>query len=120
MVYRARLLHLLGSHVEEGAHDLLCAGQRQVGRRQPHQLGQAEVGDRHAPLTVQEDVLRLDVAVDQALVVRVLQGIADLRCDLQRLGSRQRPAPQEVAQVPAIHVLHRKVVKTACVTKIVD
>src|SRR5262249_40949702 len=95
-------------------------GQRQVGRRQSHQLGQAEVGDRHAPLPVQEDVLRLDVAVDHALVVRVLQGVADLRYDLQRLSRGQRPTLQEVTQVPAVHVLHREVVKAARVTEIVD
>ena len=50
----------------------------------------AEIGDQR--LTVlQQDVLRLDVAVDDSLLVRVLERRGDLICDPQRVGQRELP-----------------------------
>ena len=44
-----RLADLLGRHVVERSHDLRVAGERGVFGAGPKQLGQAEVGDLHAP-----------------------------------------------------------------------
>ena len=65
---------------------------RQVLGLAADQLGQAEVGDLHPALLVQQDVLRLDVAVDDAVVVGVLEGLADLRHDGQGLLGASLPA----------------------------
>ena len=46
-------------------------------------LGDPEIRDFHSTTLVQQDVLRLDVPMDDALFVRELQGIANLRDDLQ-------------------------------------
>ena len=61
-----------------------------VGRLLAEQLGQPEVGDLHPAPLVDEDVLRLDVAMDDPLVVGELQGIANLRHDGQGLLGRHR------------------------------
>ena len=61
-----------------------------LGERGPrgfgaNKLGDAKVGDLHPALLVEQDVLRLDVAVDDALLVRELQRLANLRHNGQRL-----------------------------------
>ena len=52
--------------------------------------GDAEVGDLGAALVVDQDVLRLDVAVDEAVLVRALERPADLDRVGDGLGHRQR------------------------------
>ena len=115
-----RPLHLLRGHVVQRAHHLPRPGQREVAGVAAQQLGQAEVGDLHAALAVQQDVLRLDVAVDDALLVGVLQGVADLRHDPQRLLRLQVAVAQQLPQVDAVHVLHDEVVEAAGLAEIVD
>ena len=78
---------LLRAHVARGAEG-------EAGLRHPvaagvaHGQRDAEVGDQRRPV-VQQDVLRLDVAVDHAVAVGVVQRRADL---LRRAGRRPRPA----------------------------
>ena len=103
---------LLGRHVEGRADDdavrarppLIAAPQR----------GQAEVEDLDEVATVarggDEDVLRLEIAVHDPLVVRLGEGVADLGEE----GGGARPgqgaaAPQEGRQVLASQVLHHHV-----------
>ena len=74
----------------------LRAGERQSSARRAEQLGEAEVGDLHAAARVEQDVLGLDVAVHDALVVRVLQRVADLRHDRERLARRERARAQQL------------------------
>ena len=67
----------LRGHVADGAQDV--AGVRQVvglGR-----LGQAEVGHPDVAVVVQQEVRRLDVAVEDALAVGVLQRLGHLDAD---------------------------------------
>ena len=75
-------LRLLRTHVSRRADELV---QLRVNRRvrQPafRRLGDAEIDHlrhRHAVVQRHEDVRRLDVAVDDPLLVRVLDGLADL------------------------------------------
>ena len=79
----------------------------------PHQFRDAEVGDFDPALLVEQDVLRLDVAVDHAVVVGVLQGLADLRDDGQGLLRRQLAGIQQPAEAQAVDELHEEVVQTA-------
>ena len=64
-------------------------------------LADAEVRDQRVPL-VQQDVLRLDVAVDHVVAVGVVERIGHLRGDADRLLDRQRllgdePVPQRLS-----------------------
>ena len=81
MIDRQRFVDLLGCHVVRRAHCLTGAGQH---RDLSDELGQAEVGDLHLALRVDQDVLRLHVAVHHALAVGVLQGAADRWHQLER------------------------------------
>ena len=73
-------------------------------------FGDAEVRDLHPALFVEQDVLRLDVAVDDALLVGVLQRLANLRHDGQRLVRRNLAGQQQLAQIQAIHKFHQQVI----------
>ena len=81
---------LLRAHVGRGADHLLEAGEeRLVGEVGLHRLGDAEVdhlGHRlGAVLDGDEDVAGLEVAVDDAFLVGVLDGAADLEEELEAL-----------------------------------
>jgi hypothetical protein len=69
-------------------------------------LGNPEVCDqRVAPR--EQDVFRLDVAVDDSLPVRILQRIRHLGSDLQRFWYRQLlVAEQPLAEGLALHIRH--------------
>jgi hypothetical protein len=67
-------LRLLRRHVRRGSHERarICEG---VGAGH---AGDAEVGDLRAALLVEDDVRRLQVAVDQAPAVRMCEPSRDL------------------------------------------
>ena len=71
---------LLGAHVAERAQQV--AGDRQAGV--VLEPGQAEIGDPEVALDVQQEVGRLDVAVHDAELVRVVERLG--RLDAQRGG----------------------------------
>ena len=99
---------LLRAHVGCGAHRDTGAGQRRSFRASSllHQLRDPEVG--HQGVTAgQEDVLRLDIAMDHAVFVRVLQRVADLGRDADGVVDREwsvatEPLPQRLS----FHVFH--------------
>ncbi len=113
------VLDLLGGHVLRRAHDLSRAGERQVVRFLAHQLGDAEVGDLHLAAPVEQDVLGLDVSMDDAHVVGILQGVADLRDDGQRLRGRQLAVVQQTAEVYPVDELHEEVVEPVGLAEVV-
>ena len=77
--------HLFGRHVEGAAQHAARAGHRRRG-----DLGDAEIQQLHGAVVEQPDVGRLDVAVDDALLVRVVQAGEQLRDDVELLHERQR------------------------------
>ena len=79
---------LLGAHVSRRAEQAVVVGQARVG--QP--ASQAEVGDPDAPLGIDQQVGRLDVAVDHALVVCMREGVGRLEADLGDPAEVGRPA----------------------------
>jgi hypothetical protein len=95
---------LLGAHVVHGAQHqpVLRARRVVVGTRD------AEVGhDRAARAALDEDVLRLDVAVHDAACMRVGQCPRHLPQHAHRIGRRQCAAvPDAIAERLAIHVAH--------------
>jgi hypothetical protein len=72
--------NLLGSHVRERAKEALI--DRSIGMVH---LGNAEVGQLENAVLAQQDVARLDVAMDDAAGMRVLEGITDRRDRAQNL-----------------------------------
>ena len=91
---RPLMPRLLGRHVQRRADHLGEAGeQRLVGQLLPDRLGHAEVDHLRPPASpscsVDQDVGRLEVAVDDPLLVRVLHRLAD----------RRRTAPAAAAAV---------------------
>ena len=99
----------LGRDVVDRAHDR--AGARQAARS--HRLGNAEIGQTRTPVLTKQHVLRLHVAVDEALAVGVVergrQNGTD-RADFA-IGKRRR-ATDEVLQVAALDELHDDVGRT--------
>src|SRR5688572_15994265 len=69
---------LLGCHVTQGSHQLAFMGQvSSVLTR-----GQPEVSNPQGPLSVQQQVGRLNVAVNDALLVRICQCLRSLQSQL--------------------------------------
>jgi hypothetical protein len=72
-------------------------------------VGQAEIQDLHAAIARDEDILRLQIAVDDAVLVRRRQAEGDL---LRAFGSRfrlERAGLQALAQRPAFEQLRDQV-----------
>ena len=68
--------------------------------------GDAEVGHLHLALAAEEDVLRLDVAVDEPVVVREREPVGDRERELERPSDRQPARPEdELLEVLAVDVL---------------
>ena len=106
--------HLLGRHVAERAHDDAGlgarGGRRQIGLRARsfadlRQLREAEVEDLDAPVLRDEEVLGLQVAVDDALLVRGGEAVRDLHRVVDGLARRQPATGEHRAQRLALEQL---------------
>jgi hypothetical protein len=69
---------LLGAHIPRGSKQTIMLCKARVS----DPSGQAEVGDPDCPLGVDQQVGRLDVAVDDSLVVGVSECLGSLKADL--------------------------------------
>ena len=108
---RARVdaaLHLLGRHVRRRSHDHSGRGDerrrlRPVGRIQPRQT---EVQDLHADAVAagsQHDVLGLEIAMDDAALMRVRECVGELARQSQHVsGGRPRAVRDRLAQRAAV------------------
>ncbi len=99
-------VELLGSHVRRRAED--DARARRAAVLEPRD---AEVHDPHATvLLVEDDVGRLDVAVNDAALVREIQRIGDARAHLADQARRQHASLGRMhAEVDALDVFHREI-----------
>ena len=88
---------LLGAHVARGAEQAVVLGQARVGEPS----GEPEVGDPDEPAAVDQEVRRLDVAVDHAPVVGVPERLGGLAADLGD--------PPVIGRAPGRHVRRRLV-----------
>ncbi len=110
------MVDVLGAHDLLGAHVVRRADERAGARGAAHDadlgpLRDAEVEQLHehlaAPGVAEEDVGRLDVAVDDAALVRLGQGARQLRDDRDDLARSHRPAgAQVVLEVAPLEQLH--------------
>ena len=71
-------------------------------------LFRSDLRYRHAVVDGDEDVRRLDVAVDDALLMRVLNRAANLNEEIQPLGSREIALVAVIGNFYAAHQFHRK------------
>ena len=60
--------------------------------------GDAEVGDQRVPVLVEQDVLGLDVAVHDAVRMRVVQRVGDLAYDPERVATGRCPSRRSRAR----------------------
>ena len=114
-------LDLLGAHVQRRAHG--DAALRQVERLAVvgEAARQAEVGDLDLALARQQDVFRLDVAMDDAQLAGPLQGGGHLAHDAQGQQHLGRPFLVQVfAQVAALDVFQGHVVQAVRLADGVD
>ena len=100
---------LLGGHVGGAAERAAGHGQSEVALRIADHAGDAEVGDLHPALAVQQNVFRLDVAVPDALGVRGLECIANAGHDGERLLRREASGTHGLAEVHTIDVFHQQI-----------
>ena len=114
---------LLGAHVVRGADQ--HAGLRQRGARLVSRGGADGARDpevrHHGVSRLEQDVLRLDVAMDHAPLVRVVERVSHLARDSQRVLERQLPVvPQQIAQRLALHVRRDVIQQARCGSGVVD
>ncbi len=109
-------IDLLGRHVLGRADDTPL-GRDALGSDGP---GDAEVQDLGVPFLVDHDVAGLEVAVDDARVVGLVQAAADLLGDGYGRGYVEPPrAPDEALQVLSGHVLHGDIVEALVLAEMV-
>jgi hypothetical protein len=109
---------LLRRHVERRADDGVVGG---VRRERLRELGQTEVGDLGAPGPRQHDVARFDVAVDDALGVRVLETETDLVDDGEgEVGTDGPPALEHFLDAVPLDELHDDLVAVLTAPEVDD
>ena len=110
---------LLGTHVGwRPKNDARLAQLVPAGRR--HRPRDPKIADNRMPC-LQQDVLRLDVAVDHAVAVSITQGVGHLAGDLQRVREGELPfAPQAVPQRLPLDVGHHVVEQSLGFPRVVE
>ena len=106
-------LRLLRTHVGRRADELFVGGEKRlVGQFAFDGLGDAEINHlrhRHAVVQRHQNVRRLDVAVNDPLLVRVLDGVANLDEQIQPLAGVEMVLVAVVGDFDAAHQFHDKV-----------
>ena len=90
-----------------------------AGRGFVRHLGQSEIQHLHRAVRPQDDVARLQIAVHDALLVRVFERVGDLPGDLQRLIQGHGALPDSFRQCGTVHQLHHQVIGSD-VVKVAD
>jgi hypothetical protein len=91
-----------------------------VGDVRRGELGEAEVEDLHLSARRDEDVLRLDVAVNDALGMGLVQRVGDLDPHVDDAGRIQRPVSDQLGERLPVDVFHGDVADAALFADIVD
>ena len=131
MIHCARCLNLLGRHVLRRAHHL--AGIGQCGGSNcaiatscfffvlvAYDFCQTKIRDFHTAPAVEQNILRLDVAMNDALIVCELQRIANLWHDGQRFARGDAAGSQQLAEVDAVHEFHEEKIKALGAAEVVN
>ena len=118
---------LLGRHVGDRAEHQpgigVGLGQRlaaRVAAQRVDQLSQAEIDDLGMTIFRQHHVGRLEIAMDDPLVVGARQAFGHFRRDFERAAGRQMSAREHVAELLAPHQLHRDEADTVGFVDLMD
>ncbi len=84
------------------------------------QLGDAEVENLDVAVAADHQILGLEVAVDDAGLVRLRQAFGDLNSHVERVAERQRARRDLLPQRLALDVLGRHVRAAAVLAELVD
>src|SRR5262249_26094215 len=105
-------LGLLGAHVFDGAHDLAQLGEhRFFGQLLANGFSYAEIDDLGNGAIVKlghEDIAGLEVAVDDAVLMRVLNGLANGDKEFQALARSKATLVGVLRNRDALDELHHK------------
>ena len=111
---------LLRRHVVRRAHGDIGHGES-AGVVLLWRPREPKVGELYTAVAREKDVLGLDIAMDDPLLVRGLQGFADLPDQFQCLVGVQAGLFHDAAEVGAIDELHHeKEVAFACLAEVID
>src|SRR5215831_7876129 len=111
MVHRQWLFYLLRSHVVWRADDISVAGERRDLSDAAQDFGDSKIGYFCAPAFIEQDILRLDIAMDDAFAMGELKCFTDLRDDRQRLLGGKFPGVFDLPKITAVDVLHQQIVQ---------
>ena len=119
--------HLLGRHVAGRAHDEAGFGHRMNCRSivaafgfRPGQFGQTEIQNFHSAVAGDKKVFRLQVTMDDALLVRRRQSARHLQAVVNCLAGGERAVPQSLAQGFAFQQLRDDVRRALLVSDVED
>ena len=101
-----RTTNLLRGHVDQGAIHFRNMQRVRCGNQQ----GDAKIAEQDPLILSQEQILRFEIAMDQPLVMGILQGRSDIR-DIADDGLEGNPAAARMAfaQSPTRRVLHHQI-----------
>ena len=85
-----------------------------------HRFRETEVQHLHRAVGADLDVRGLQIAMDDALLVRGFERVGDLLRDRQRVGERDRAARDERGQILALDQLHHERGEVGCLLESVD
>ena len=88
--------------------------------RRLDRLREAEIEHLHGPVRADLDVGRLEIAMDDALLVRRVERLGDLPRDRQRLVERDRTSCDAVGERLTLDQFHHERLHTSAVFEAVD
>ena len=108
---------LLGRRVGRSADETTC--DREASRRLEH-LGDAEVGQEAIALLINQDIAGLDVPMDDASRMRVVQGRRNLSQNAERARRGEWLPSHRIRQCAAPHVAHHQIGVAIVLAVVVD
>ena len=98
---------LLGGHEHRRAERLAIEGEGVAEARVVEETGEAEIENLRDAVFANEDVGGFKIAMDDAVVVRVLDAVADGEEEAERRVQREHFCKAELVQGKAMHEFHR-------------
>src|SRR6185503_1946585 len=81
---------------------------------------ETEIGDARFVLRIDDDIRWLEIAVQHALRVRIMNCLRNLACIFRRTLCRQWTIVNNVRERPSLDVIHREVMMSIALTRFVD
>src|SRR5437773_4150420 len=85
----------------------------------PDELCESKVEELHAAGR-DHDIGWLQVSVNYAVAMRMVQGVGDFRSATQRIAERERATRDSLRKRPALHVLHHEIGRAVLVADVIE